>query len=97
MGGGGDYIRGEGRIEGQRNMNKIGIKFWMSQAFFLRAAPEMISMIKRNCCGKSLDIARAARDMLGGNGIVDDYHIIRHMVNLETVNTYEGKHRTHTE
>ena len=48
-------------------------------------------MIKRNSCGKSLDIARNARDMLGGNGIVDEYHIIRHMLNLEAVNTYEGK------
>jgi len=52
--------------------------------------PEMISMVKRNSCLKSLDIARKARDMLGGNGIVDEYHVIRHMVNLETVNTYEG-------
>ena len=50
----------------------------------------MISMIKRNSCLKSLNIARTARDMLGGNGIVDEYGIIRHMVNLETVNTYEG-------
>ena len=55
-----------------------------------RAAPEMISMIKRNSCGKSLEIARAARDMLGGNGICDEYHIIRHCMNLEAVNTYEG-------
>jgi glutaryl-CoA dehydrogenase len=52
--------------------------------------PEMISMVKRNSCVKSLDIARKARDMLGGNGIVDEFHVIRHMVNLETVNTYEG-------
>lgn len=59
------------------------------------AAPEMISMLKRNNCGKSLDIARAARDMLGGNGIADEYHVIRHMVNLETVNTYEGAHDVH--
>jgi glutaryl-CoA dehydrogenase len=50
----------------------------------------MISLIKRNSCVKSLDIARKARDMLGGNGIVDEYHIIRHVMNLETVNTYEG-------
>uniref|UniRef100_A0A4W5NRB9 Glutaryl-CoA dehydrogenase, mitochondrial n=1 Tax=Hucho hucho TaxID=62062 RepID=A0A4W5NRB9_9TELE len=55
----------------------------------LRAAPEMISMLKRNSCGKSLDIARQARDMLGGNGIADEYHIIRHVMNLEAVNTYE--------
>eukprot|EP00456_Euglypha_rotunda_P022522 TRINITY_DN18973_c0_g1_i3.p1 TRINITY_DN18973_c0_g1~~TRINITY_DN18973_c0_g1_i3.p1 ORF type:complete len:104 (+),score=13.19 TRINITY_DN18973_c0_g1_i3:160-471(+) len=52
--------------------------------------PEMVSMLKRNSCVKSLEIARKARDMLGGNGIVDEYHVIRHMVNLETVNTYEG-------
>ena len=50
----------------------------------------MISMIKRNSTGKALDIARTARDMLGGNGISDEYHIIRHMMNLESVNTYEG-------
>lgn len=53
-------------------------------------APEAVSMLKRNNAGKSLDIARTARDMLGGNGISDEYHIIRHMVNLESVNTYEG-------
>jgi glutaryl-CoA dehydrogenase len=60
-----------------------------------QAAPEMISLIKRNSCGKSLDIARAARDMHGGNGIHDEYHVIRHMINLETVNTYEGTHDVH--
>ncbi len=59
------------------------------------AAPEMISLIKRNNCGKALDIARAARDMHGGNGIVDEYHVIRHVLNLETVNTYEGTHDIH--
>lgn len=58
--------------------------------FLKRATPEMISMIKRNSCGKALDIARVARDMLGGNGISDEYHIIRHVMNLEAVNTYEG-------
>jgi len=57
--------------------------------------PELISLVKRNSCGKSLDIARMCRDMLGGNGISDEYHIIRHMVNLETVNTYEGTHDIH--
>ncbi|XP_021344902.1 glutaryl-CoA dehydrogenase, mitochondrial-like, partial [Mizuhopecten yessoensis] len=57
--------------------------------------PEMISLIKRNSCGKSLDIARVARDMLGGNGISDEYHIIRHVMNLEAVNTYEGTHDIH--
>ena len=56
-----------------------------------RATPEMISLIKRNSCGKALDIARNARDMLGGNGISDEYHIIRHVMNLEAVNTYEGQ------
>ncbi|XP_055852046.1 glutaryl-CoA dehydrogenase, mitochondrial-like [Episyrphus balteatus] len=57
--------------------------------------PEMISMLKRNNSGKALDIARVARDMLGGNGICDEYHIIRHVMNLETVNTYEGTHDIH--
>ena len=60
-----------------------------------KVQPEQISIIKRNSCGKSLEIARKARDMLGGNGIVDEYHIMRHMVNLETVNTYEGTHDVH--
>ena len=60
-----------------------------------QAVPEMISLIKRNSCGKSLDIARMARDMHGGNGIHDEYHVIRHMINLETVNTYEGTHDVH--
>lgn len=60
------------------------------------AAPENISLIKRNSCGKALDIARMARDMHGGNGISDEFHVIRHMVNLETVNTYEGTYDIHT-
>jgi len=60
-----------------------------------RATPEMISLVKRNSCGKALEIARVARDMHGGNGIADEYHVIRHMVNLETVNTYEGTHDIH--
>jgi len=55
-----------------------------------KAAPEITSILKRNSCGKALDIARAARDMHGGNGIVDEFHVIRHVLNLETVNTYEG-------
>ncbi len=59
------------------------------------AAPEMISLIKRNNCGKALDIARVARDMHGGNGISDEFHIIRHVMNLEAVNTYEGTHDIH--
>ncbi|WP_289044075.1 acyl-CoA dehydrogenase [uncultured Aliiroseovarius sp.] len=59
------------------------------------AAPEMISMVKRNNCGKALDVARMARDMHGGNGISGEFQVIRHMVNLETVNTYEGTHDIH--
>ena len=59
------------------------------------AAPEMISLCKRNSCGKALAIAREARDMHGGNGIADEYHVIRHMMNLEAVNTYEGTHDVH--
>ncbi len=60
-----------------------------------RAMPEMISLLKRNNCGKALDIARVARDMHGGNGISDEYHVIRHVMNLEAVNTYEGTHDIH--
>ncbi|ROO31130.1 acyl-CoA dehydrogenase [Salinisphaera japonica] len=58
-------------------------------------APEMVSMMKRNNCGKALDIARMSRDMHGGNGISDEYHVIRHVMNLEAVNTYEGTHDVH--
>src|SRR3954468_18748629 len=60
-----------------------------------RCPPEAISLLKRNNCGKALDVARLARDMHGGNGIHDEFHIIRHLVNLETVNTYEGTHDIH--
>jgi glutaryl-CoA dehydrogenase len=60
-----------------------------------RLAPEMISLVKRNNCGKALDIARTARDMHGGNGIQEEYHVMRHAQNLETVNTYEGTHDVH--
>jgi len=60
-----------------------------------RDTPEMVSILKRNNCGKALDIARAARDMHGGNGISDEYHVIRHVMNLEAVNTYEGTHDIH--
>lgn len=60
-----------------------------------QGAPEIISMMKRNNCGKALDIARTARDMHGGNGISDEFHVIRHVMNLETVNTYEGTHDIH--
>ena len=58
-------------------------------------APELISLVKRNSCGKALDVARAARDMHGGNGISEEYHVMRHLMNLETVNTYEGTHDVH--
>jgi glutaryl-CoA dehydrogenase len=58
-------------------------------------APEMISIVKRNSCGKALEIARVARDMHGGNGVSDEFHVIRHMMNLEAVNTYEGTHDVH--
>merc|ERR1711874_585026 len=60
-----------------------------------KLVPEMISILKRNNCGKSLAIARECRDMLGGNGISDEYHVIRHVMNLEAVNTYEGTHDIH--
>ena len=60
-----------------------------------RCPPENISLVKRNACGKALDIARVARDMHGGNGVSDEYHVIRHMLNLEAVNTYEGTHDVH--
>ena len=60
-----------------------------------KASPEMVSLLKRNCAGKALDIARASRDMHGGNGIADEYHVIRHLMNLETVNTLEGTHDIH--
>ena len=56
---------------------------------------EIISLIKRNNCGKALDVARMSRDMHGGNGISDEFHVIRHVMNLETVNTYEGTHDIH--
>jgi len=60
-----------------------------------KISPEAISLIKRNNCGKALDIARMARDMHGGNGVSDEFHVMRHLVNLETVNTYEGTHDVH--
>jgi glutaryl-CoA dehydrogenase len=60
-----------------------------------KAAPELVSMVKRNNCGKALEIARSARDMHGGNGVADEYHVIRHVMNLEAVNTYEGTHDIH--
>ena len=60
-----------------------------------RASPEMVSLIKRNSAGKALEVARLARDMHGGNGISDEFHVIRHAMNLEAVNTYEGTHDVH--
>ena len=60
-----------------------------------KASPSMVSLIKRNSCGRALEIARSARDMLGGNGISDEYHVFGHMDNLEAVNTYEGTHDIH--
>lgn len=60
-----------------------------------KATPEMISLVKRNSCGKALEIARTSRDMHGGNGVSDEFHVIRHMMNLEAVNTYEGTHDVH--
>lgn len=70
---------------------------WLKNFFYFSSShtPEMISMLKRNNAGKALDIARVARDMLGGNGISDEYHVIRHVMNLEAVNTYEGTHDIH--
>ncbi len=59
------------------------------------ATPDAVSLLKRNNCGKALDIARVSRDMHGGNGIADEYHVIRHVMNLEAVNTYEGTHDVH--
>ena len=60
-----------------------------------KVSPEAISLMKRNNCGKALEIARLARDLHGGNGISDEYHVIRHLLNLEAVNTYEGTHDIH--
>jgi glutaryl-CoA dehydrogenase len=60
-----------------------------------RATPQMLSLLKRNCAGKALEIARVARDMHGANGISDEFHVIRHMLNLETTNTLEGTHDVH--
>ena len=60
-----------------------------------KGSAESISLIKRNNCGKALDITRTARDMHGGNGVSDEYHVIRHLLNLEAVNTYEGTHDVH--
>jgi alkylation response protein AidB-like acyl-CoA dehydrogenase len=84
-------------LEGLRTRKSKEILYFLFQQntfnnadFFKRVSADMISLIKRNNCGKALEIARNARDTLGGNGISDEYHIIRHMCNLEAVNTYEG-------
>lgn len=88
----------------QTKLANMNTEITMASAACLRAAQlkdqgklshQAISMLKRNSCGKSLEVARMARDMLGGNGIIDEYHVIRHMVNLETVNTYEGTYDVH--
>lgn len=63
----------------------------LNHNFNFRLTPELVSLLKRNNAGKALEIARAARDILGANGVSDEYHVIRHMMNLEAVNTYEGK------
>ncbi|CAI8006013.1 Glutaryl-CoA dehydrogenase, mitochondrial [Geodia barretti] len=68
---------------------------WLCVNSLHRSSPQMVSLIKRNSCGKALEAARLARDMLGGNGVSDEYHVIRHMMNLEAVNTYEGTHDIH--
>ncbi|KAJ9583981.1 hypothetical protein L9F63_021673, partial [Diploptera punctata] len=68
---------------------------WSNKKKDVRITSEMISILKRNSSGKALDIARTARDMLGGNGVSDEYHVIRHVMNLEAVNTYEGTHDIH--
>ena len=84
-------------IKGQRLDFEDGIRLLESPDILTigRLAVENISMLKRNNCGKALDIARVARDMLGANGISDEFHVMRHLVNLETVNTYEGTHDIH--
>ena len=84
-----------GRLKDENQYEYIGNTTLLKQVHISRAAPEMISMIKRNSCGKALDIVRQCRDILGGNGISDEYHIIRHVMNLESVNTYEGTHDIH--
>lgn len=79
-----------------RNLSESGQKTQFMIFFFCillelnRLTPELVSLLKRNNVGKSLDIARVARDILGANGISDEYHVIRHVMNLEAVNTYEG-------
>lgn len=84
---------GQAEGRGQVRIEEIDFLEWRNICVvikFFRATPEMISMIKKNSAKKALEIARNARDMLGGNGISDEYHVIRHMMNLESVVTYEG-------
>ena len=83
-------------IVSEYNLGYLAALEVANQAYSKTARHEMISLIKRNNCQKSLDIARQTRDMLGGNGITEDYNIFRHMINLETVNTYEGTHDIHS-
>jgi glutaryl-CoA dehydrogenase len=83
-------------IVSEYNLGYLAALEVANQADSKTARHEMISLIKRNNCQKSLDIARQTRDMLGGNGITEDYNIFRHMINLETVNTYEGTHDIHS-
>ena len=86
------------KLADMQNEITLGLQALLRLAHLMdegRATPEMVSLLKRNNCGKALDIARTARDMHGGNGISDEFHVIRHMMNLEAVNTYEGTHDIH--
>lgn len=81
-----------------REMGELGLQASVRVGHLMdsgEVAPEMISLVKRNNVGKALNIARVSRDMHGGNGIADEYQVMRHMINLETVNTYEGTHDIH--
>jgi alkylation response protein AidB-like acyl-CoA dehydrogenase len=85
-------------VEIMRELSALGLLACLQVGRLMNSdqlAPEAISLIKRNSCGKALEIARTARDMHGGNGIADEFHIIGHMMNLEAVNTYEGTHDVH--
>lgn len=82
-------------IDDYHNHNMMLILFSISFFAFNRLTPELISLLKRNNAGNALKIARTARDILGANGVSDEYHVIRHAMNLEAVNTYEGTHDIH--